>query len=73
VSGGLACRCDGTEEERRARWHVTHRHHNHSAFNGYRRTESPTSEVVCVECRGRWRTRAAYVAELQGECLGASS
>jgi hypothetical protein len=46
---------------------VAHRRHNHSAFNGYRRTASERSEVRCP-CGHRWRTYAAYVDLLPGEC-----
>jgi hypothetical protein len=34
--------------------------HNHSAFNGYRRTRSAYSLVRCRRCGHPWRTRAAY-------------
>jgi hypothetical protein len=60
VSGGLACR----EPTHRGRWVVTVRQANYSAFNGGRRTPSDYSEVRCPACPARWRTRAAYVAEL---------
>jgi hypothetical protein len=39
---------------------------NRSAFNGGRWQHSDYSEVWCVRknCRGMWRTKAAYVNEL---------
>lgn len=61
MSGGNACRAP----EHRGRWRVTVYRANYSAFNGWRRTPSAYSEVVCGTCRRRWRTRAAYVETLQ--------
>ena len=43
---------------------VSHRMHNHSAFNGYHRTPSAYSEVHCLCCRYSWRTKADYVPGL---------
>jgi hypothetical protein len=51
----------------RPSWVVTMRQYNASAFNGYRPTWSAYSEVRCPVCRGRWRTKAAYVATLPDE------
>ena len=48
----------------KAYWVVECRNHNHSAFNGYRMTPSAYSQVRCLECRARWRTKAAYVDDL---------
>jgi hypothetical protein len=45
-------------------WRVAQRECNHSAFNGYHRTASRWSAVVCLVCGRRWRTKAAYVASL---------
>jgi hypothetical protein len=47
-------------------WAVVQRRCNHSAFNGYRRTPSDYSLVVCTAsgCTGAWRTKAAYVQAL---------
>lgn len=48
---------------------------NYSAFNGYRWTPSDYSCVRCLTCGARWRTRAAYVADLpdatEAEAIGA--
>lgn len=54
---------------------VSHRRHNHSAFNGRHYTPSPRSEIVCGEpgCHNRWRTYAAYVDFLPGECASAGT
>lgn len=46
------------------RWVVTKRHYHLSAFNGYRRTPSDTSEVTCPLCPAVWRTKAIYVERL---------
>jgi hypothetical protein len=35
---------------------------NHSAFNGYRRTPSDYSGLVCRSCGRVWRTKADYVS-----------
>lgn len=40
---------------------VTVRRANYSAFSGYHHTRSDYSEVRCVQCASRWRTKAAYV------------
>jgi hypothetical protein len=58
VSGANACRC------RPRRVFVLQRYCNHSAFNGYRRTPSDYSTVVCVNCGQIWRTKANYVASM---------
>jgi hypothetical protein len=48
-------------------WVVRTRKANYSTFNGRHRTASDYSEVVCPVCRGRWRTKAAYVDRLPDE------
>ncbi|MFJ4703160.1 hypothetical protein ACIP5N_33920 [Streptomyces sp. NPDC088768] len=48
----------------RSTWTVDVRRANHSAFNGYRRTSSPYSQVRCHICGAVWRTKAAYVDTL---------
>ncbi len=40
---------------------VTMRCYNRSAVNGYRWTPSDYSEVRCLTCGARWRTKAAWV------------
>lgn len=51
-------------------WQVECRKHNHSAFGGYRRTESDYSEVICTVCGAKWRTKAEYVGRLPDHFLG---
>lgn len=60
----LGCACPGPTAAKRSRWVVRVRNGNHSAFNGYRFTPSRYSEVSCLDCGRRWRTDAAYVADL---------
>ncbi|WP_439681530.1 hypothetical protein [Embleya sp. MST-111070] len=60
VSRGPACRNAG----HRAHWVVTVRNANYSAFNGGRRTPSPFSEIRCLACRSRWRSKGKFVARL---------
>lgn len=54
----LVRECGGNH---RADWRVTVYKANYSAFNGGRRTPSQYSELVCLTCGRRWRTKAAYV------------
>jgi hypothetical protein len=63
-SAGLPTGACTNRKAHRPSWVVTMRNYNASAFNGYRPTRSAYSEVRCTECRGVWRTKAAYVAEL---------
>lgn len=46
------------------RWWVLQRNCNHSAFNGYHRTYSDYSQVMCRVCGATWRTKADYVASV---------
>lgn len=48
-------------------WRIVHYKHNHSAFNGYHRTYSEWSSIICVApgCLASWRTEAAYVEKLE--------
>lgn len=55
------------QREHRNSWVVTMREHNRSAFNGYHRTPSDWSEVICGFCGRRWRTKADYVRQLPDE------
>lgn len=59
-----SCTCEGTTAERRASWWCPAYRCNYSAFNGYRRTPSPYSEIRCTACGNRWRTKAAYADAL---------
>jgi hypothetical protein len=61
----MACECKGID--RRRSWVVMHRNCNYSAFSGYRWTPSDYSEVKCLVCGRRWRTKAAYVRQLPDE------
>ena len=61
MSGGRVCR---DPRAHRARWVVSTRHCNYSAFNGYHRTPSEYSGVTCPACPAVWRTKAAYVEQL---------
>jgi hypothetical protein len=47
-------------------WVVCQYLSNHSAFNGYHRTASDYSSVVCRTdgCHGAGRTKAGYISEL---------
>lgn len=47
---------------------VTVRNGNYSAFNGYHFTPSDYSEVMCLKCGWRWRTKAQWVHSTPG-CL----
>lgn len=62
MSGGLACSRDGHAMES---WVVIQRNGNASAFNGYHWQRSEYSEVCCLKCLARWRTKAAYVRRLR--------
>ena len=48
----------------RTAWYVVERNCNYSAFNGYKWTWSPYSQVRCATCGRSWRTKAAYVRAL---------
>jgi hypothetical protein len=67
VSGGTFCQCGEADKPvAERRWAVAQRRCNHSAFNGYHRTPSEWSAVVCLNpsCSGSWRTKARYVDQL---------
>jgi hypothetical protein len=67
MSGGGTCTCrvSRNQADRSTYWKVLHRYCNYSAFNGYRRTYSAYSRVICTECGAQWRTKAGYVAMLK--------
>jgi hypothetical protein len=52
------------EHQKEGFWLVMMRRCNMSAFSGYRVTSSDYSEVKCVDCGCRWRTKANYVDDL---------
>lgn len=60
MSCGTTCpaSCHGREREN---VRIVHRNHNHSAFNGYHRTWSEYTGVVCINCGRSWRTKAAWL------------
>lgn len=60
MSQGISCKV----KEHKAKWVVTQRLCNHSAFNGYHQTPSDYSQVLCPLCPQTWRTKAAYVSKL---------
>ncbi len=55
---------DGVPRHPIDRARVAVRYGNYSAFNGYHFTPSDYSELVCLNCLMRWRTKADYVAML---------
>jgi len=50
--------------DRTHQWVISAYKCNYSAFNGYHRTYSDYSEIRCLTCPARWRTKAAYVDSL---------
>ncbi len=67
MSMGKACACKDRDQNRERRWRVTQRQCNHSKFNGGHHTPSAWSEVVCLVCLARWRTKAGYVYDLKDD------
>lgn len=79
MSGGAACQCSEKAEPIAAApgsnrpgrlWRVIQRLCNHSAFNGYHRTFSLYSSLICLRCGAVWRTKAGYVAQLRDQVDG---
>lgn len=64
MSAGVFCMCSGKLEERRKNWRVTSRRCNHSLFNGGRRASSDYSGIICLKCRGVWRSKGKYTSYL---------
>ena len=61
----MICRC---EPKDRSMWLVLRRNYTRSAFNGgYRWEHSALSDVGCLKCGARWRTKAHYVRDLQDD------
>lgn len=60
MSTGFTCR----DRTHRPAWRVLVRLANYSAFNGYHRTPSEYSSVICTVDNMVWRTKAAYVKDL---------
>lgn len=46
--------------DHREDWRVVDRHCNYSAFNGYHRTPSDYSKLLCLFCWRVWRTKGQY-------------
>jgi hypothetical protein len=66
VSGGTACACpERLKPVKERKWLVRQFMCNHSAFNGYHYTRSDYSSINCTECGHVWRTKAAYVFDLE--------
>lgn len=66
MSGSLMCNCGErliSLEERN--WVIQDYKCNYSAFNGYRRTPSDYSCILCKTCGRSWRTKAKYVEKLR--------
>lgn len=58
----FGCHCPERQKPVKDRlWRVCQRNCHHSAFSGYHLTSSVYSEVVCLNCNARGRTKAAYV------------
>jgi hypothetical protein len=64
MSGGPSCQ---NPKDHRSNWRVVARHSQQSAFGGYQKRWSPYSEIVCLSCLARWRTKAKYVKTLSNE------
>jgi hypothetical protein len=61
MSGGLSCNCEERKKPIEARaWEWLQFKCNHSAFNGYHRTSSEWSSVICKTCGAVWRTKANW-------------
>lgn len=66
MSKSFNCHCEERKKPIKSRgWFVIDRHCNYSAFNGYRRTVSDYSTIVCKNCRAIGRTKAGYVESLK--------
>lgn len=67
MSCSFNCKCGERKKPiAERRWRIIQYMCNHSAFNGYHRTPSDYSTVVCDApgCTGCGRTKANYVFEL---------
>lgn len=60
MSGGPACSCGD-----RSQWRILDYKCNYSKFSGSRYTPSDYSAITCNGCGRVWRTKAAYVDDLQ--------
>lgn len=62
----FSCKCEERKKKPEARnWGVIQRNCHFSAFNGYRRTFSDYSSVICLSCGRVGRTKANYVKLLK--------
>lgn len=65
MSGGRACRCEQRAKPLADRmWRLTAWKENFSAFNGYCQQRSNYSELICLTCGARWRTRSDAISGL---------
>lgn len=64
MSAYIPCKCE--KNDRRKHWVVIQRNCSRSAFNGYKRTFSEYSHVICLGkgCMGSFRTKGKYVSLL---------
>lgn len=62
MSISFKCKCPERKKPVLERnWRVVDYKCNYSAFNGYKRTPSDYSEVECLSCGARGRTKANFV------------
>ncbi len=64
TSGGYTVCADGVRGHPLDKVNVVIWHGNFSAFNGYTFTPSDYSALRCTACGAYWRTKAAYVEEI---------
>ncbi len=66
MSSGFVCTCQEPTAAKRKHWVVLVRHGNYSYFHSSRGSfeDSDYSEVACLKCQSRWRTKAKYVGML---------
>ena len=64
MSGSVFCKCKPVD---RKNWIVLVRHGNYSYFESPQGCFHPSdySELYCRKCGGLWRTKAAYVSEIE--------
>ena len=66
MSSGFVCTCQEPTAAKRKHWVVLVRHGNYSYFHSSRGSfeDSDYSEVACLKCQSRWRTKAKYAVTL---------
>lgn len=65
MSGGTACTCKHSADDRTKFLVVIQRMCNHSAFNGGHRTHSAWSSIYCTKCQKLWRSKGFFVNTLR--------